>query len=320
VPKPSIYTKLTPANRRLFGHSRLWLAPDHILLLESTWFNESYKRFAVSEIQSIVVTESEPPIVLQIVMILAALAWMTLWFAATSKFAKWSFAVTGGLALIWPVVDWARGPRCRCMLHTRVTDQWLEPVSRIRIADHFLGIVRPMIEAVQGGLPVKFTLEGAHEFGEQADQAPPPTLFTSPSYLPEILFGLFLIDAVLIWATAHYPKVQDISAVLLNLLGCEVLLIPIVLIRRKGRDSRLIVYVVIALAIIGLAFDFRSIGSSFVGWYLTVLDKAKAGNRSATFVELFPLGADAVISYSWRLAAGVIGLAAAFYERRRPLQ
>ena len=31
----SIYTKLTPTKRNIFGYSRLWLAPDHILLSSS---------------------------------------------------------------------------------------------------------------------------------------------------------------------------------------------------------------------------------------------------------------------------------------------
>ena len=318
MPKsPSIYTKLTPKKRSLFGYSRLWLAPDHILLLTSTAFAQEYKRFAISEIQSVVVTESPAPIVLQIVMIFAALGWMALWFAIASKFEKWSIAAIGALALIWPIVDYARGPRCRCSLHTRVTHQLLEPVSRIRIANSFLGIVQPMIEAAQGVLPEQLSVP---ETPSETWTAPPPELVSSPGYLPEVLFGLFLIDAILVWAAAHYPKLQEIGGVLLNLIFCELVLIPVAFIRRKGRDPRLIVYVIIGLAVLGLGFDLKTIGGVIGGWYLSVLEKAKNGDKTTSIIELFPLSRETVISCYWRAAAGIIGLAAAFYERRRPMR
>jgi hypothetical protein len=312
----SIYTKLTPTKRNIFGYTQLWLAPDHILLLISSQFAEDYKRFAFTDIQSIVVTELPSRLVPQVIMILAALAWGSLWFAVKLAFFKWVFVITGALALLWSIVDIARGQRCRCFLHTRVSKELLAPVSRMKIARDFLATVRPMTEAVQGALlPEQFsTVEAPSAPWEPA----PPELVSSPGYVPEVLFAVFLVDAALIWAIVHFPNHPEISGVLINTLLAEVLLIPVALLRRRGRDARVIIYVVIVLSIIGFGFDVVTMSRQLFGWYLTTVDKAKSGDKATAFISLFPSGSRrAMIAYSWRAAAGVIGLAAAFYERRK---
>ena len=311
----SIYKKLTPTKRNIFGYSQLWLAPDHLLLLISSQFAEDYKRFSFSDIQSIVVTELPSRVVPQVVMILAALAWASLWFAVDTAFFKWTFLITGAFALLWPIVDIVRGQRCRCYLHTRVTKELLTPVSRTQIARRFLATVRPLIENVQGVLsPEKLdTLDTPYA----AWESPPPALVSSPGYVPEVLFAVFLVNAALIWAMVHFSRASEIAGLLLNTLFAEFILILVALLRRRGRDPRLVIYVVIALCIIGFGFDVITIGRQLAGWYLTTLDKAKGGDKTATLISLFPSGSTrATIAYSWRAVAGVVGLAAAFYERR----
>jgi hypothetical protein len=311
----SAYTKLTGRNRRLFGHSQLWLGPDHILLVDSTRFAEDYKRFALADIQSIVVTEQPSNIVLQIVMILAALAWMSLWFAVDSKFGKWFFEVSGALALLWPIVDIARGPLCRAFLYTRVSRELLEPVNRINASRRFLATVRPLIEAVQGVLPPQPFYA---EIPSVSSEPPPPEIAPSPGYLPEIVFGIFLLNAVLIWASVQFPKAQELAGLLLNTLFVELLLIVIALVRRRGRDPRVIVFVVLGLAIVGIGYDFVTIAGELYGWFTSVQDNAKAGNKSVIFMRLLPsTGYRTIVAISWRAAAGFIGLAASFWERRK---
>jgi hypothetical protein len=312
----SIYTKLTPTKRRLFGYTQLWLAPDHILLLISSQLTEDYKRFAFADIQSIVVTELPSRLVPQIIMILAALAWTSLWFAVDIAFFKWTFAVTGALALLWSIVDIARGSRCRCYLHTRVSKELLAPVSRMKIARNFLATVRPMTEAVQGVLtPIGL---GTVETPYAAWEPEPPQIDSSPGYVPEILFALFLVNAGLVALSLVFPKNTEIPGVLINSVFAELFLIVFTLVRRRGRDPRVIIYIVIALSIIGFGFDVVTMSRQIFGWYLTTLDKAKNSDKSVTSLTLFPSGEHrAMIAYSWRAAAGVIGLTAAFFERRK---
>jgi hypothetical protein len=310
----SIYTKLTRRNRSLSGYTQLWLAPDHILLLTSTRIAEEYKRFAIADIQSIVVTERPPRVVLQVIMILAALGWTALGFAVDSSFAKGFFAVTGALALLWPIVDIARGSRCRCYLHTRVSGELLAPVSRMKTARSFLVTVRPMIEAVQGVLEEPSTVPTTGTW-----EPPPPEIVASPGWVPEILFALLLVNAALIGAAIRFPKVPEIPGILLNSLGAELLLIVVALVRRKGRDTRVIIYVVAVLCILGFGFDVTTIARELTGWFMTVQEKARNNDKSPPLMSLFPPGSrTAIIAYSWRAVAGVVGLAAAFWERRRP--
>lgn len=307
----SPYTKLTPRHRTLGGYTQLWLAPDHLLLLTNTRFAEEYKRFAFPDIQSIVVTRLPSQLVLQIVMILAALAWMSLWFAVDSRFARWTFEITGALALLWPAVDLARGPRCRCFLRTRVSGELLAPVSRMKTADNFLALIRPVIESAQGALPAE-----AMETPPANWEPPPPEIVSSPGYLPEFLFATFLLNALLLWASTRFSNVPELPAVLMNTLVGEFVLIVVALLRRKGRDPRVVIYVIVALSILGVAFDAVTIGGELVGWYTKMLDKAKSGDKSIPPLTLLPKGGlRMTIAYAWRALAGVVGLAAAFYER-----
>lgn len=311
----SIYTKLTPTKRGFFGYTQLWLAPDHILLLNSSQFAEDYKRFAFSDIQSIVITELPSRLVPQIIMVLASLAWMALWFAVDILFFRWFFVITGALALSVAIRDIVRGPRCRCFLHTRVSRELLAPVSRMKIAAKFLATVRPMTEAVQGSLAPQQLDTIATPFTPSEPE--PPTLNSTPGYLPEVLFGLFLMDALLIWASVRFTKIPEISGILTSTLFAELLLIVVAFIRRKGRDARFIIYVLIALSLLGLAYDSVTVAKHLGGWYMTVLDKAKNSDKSVTFITLFTAGTGATVAWAWRAAAGVLGLAAAFWERRK---
>ncbi len=314
MPTPrSAYTKLTRRRRRVGGYSQLWVAPDHILLVNSSRFSEEYKRFAFSDIQTIVVTELPSNIVPQIVMILAALAWMSLWFAVDSRFLKWTIEVIGAFALLWPIVDIVRGPRSRAFLHTRVSRELLEPVNRMKTALDFLETIRPRVEAVQGVLP----LEGFVTSETAPAVAPPPEIASSPPYLPEIAFAIFLVNAILIWASVHFPKHQEFSAVVMNTTMGEILLIVVTLLRRRGRDTRVVVYVVLVLAAVGMGFDVVTFAREIFGWFTTLQEKARHGDKSITLIKLFPAGGyRTTVAYTWRTAAGIAGLAAAFWERR----
>lgn len=314
MPSSSIYTKLTRRRRTIGGYTQLWLASDHILLLNNSRIAEEYRRFALSDIQSIVVTRLQPPIVFQIIMMVASFAWMTLWFTVDSNFSKWTFIVTGALALLVPLVDIARGPRCRCYLHTRVTRELLSPISRMRIANKVLPILRPMIEAVQGTLPAN---SGPIVAPNQPPEAP-PVLVTNPGYLPELLFATFLLNALLIWTSHRFPKTEELPGILINTLFAEILLIAVSLVRRAGRDARIMVYVLIGLSIAAVGFDIATILREIFGWYMGAIEKAKNGDKSFTMFSLFPSGNPKIMfAYSWRATVGALGLAAAFFERRR---
>lgn len=309
----SPYTKLTPRRRTFSGYTQLWLASDHLLLLSNTRLSEQYKRFSFADIQAIVVTRLPSQIVLQIVMIVAALAWMGLWFFVDSKPERWAIEISGAFALLWPIVDIARGPRCRCVLRTRVSGELLAPVNRTKTADKFLALLRPVIESVQGALP-----DGASVAIVAPTDVPPPEIASAPGYLPEFLFATFLLNALLLWAASRFPGTPELPGMLLTTLFAEFILIVVVLYRRKAGDPRMVIYVIVALALIGVGFDVVTFGGEILRWYIATLDKAKNGDKTITPLSFLPKGGMRLtVAYAWRTVAGVVGLAAAFYERSK---
>src|SRR5579864_1980116 len=148
----SIYRKLTGRARRLEGYSQLWLAPDHLLLLRSTRFREHYWRFALADIQAIVITDLPSRLPLQTVLAAVSAGWMLIALAVSFWLFKGFFLATGGIAMASVILDIARGPGCRCYLHTAVSRELLTPVNRMRTARAVLAQLRPAIEAVQGSI------------------------------------------------------------------------------------------------------------------------------------------------------------------------
>src|SRR5271169_2263204 len=103
--RESIYSRLTGRRRTLSGYTQLWLAGNHILLVKSTRFVEEYRRFALADIQAIVITGLAQRTSMQVAGALAAVAWIFGMLAVNSIFAKGFFAVTGALAVAMVIAD-----------------------------------------------------------------------------------------------------------------------------------------------------------------------------------------------------------------------
>jgi hypothetical protein len=314
MPQKSNYQRLTGRRRRFMGFSQLWLAPDHILLVQNSRFSEQYRRFALADIQAIVVTTLPDRMPWQIVALSASLVWTAALFAVPVMFWKVFFGVTGATAIAVFIADITRGPRCRCHLYTEVSRELLAPVSRVRGARAFLDRIRPAIEGVQGVLAAERI--GTLTPGTPPEQAP-PEVPAPPGYLPEILFALFLIDALFVLASTRFAR-AEFSNILPTTFFAEFVILVVALIRRPGRDPRRFIYALMAVAIVCMGWDAVALGRSFVGYMGSVFDDARRG-KAAPPTVLAWMGfqhAPAIFAASWRAAAGVIGLAAAFLERR----
>ncbi len=314
MPGKSNYQRLTGRRRAIMGFSQLWLAPDHILLVQNHRFSEQYRRFALADIQAIVVTTVPDRMPLQILAFFASLLWTSALFAVSLMFWKIFFGVTGTIAIAIFIADIARGPRCRCHLYTAVSRELLAPVSRVRGARAFLDRIRPAIEGVQGTLATEriATLEPS---GRPLGQAP-PEVPAPPGYLPEILFGLFLIDAIFVLASTRFAR-AEFSNVLPTTFFAEFVILVVALIRRPGRDPRRFIYALMAVAIVCMGWDAVALGRSFVGYMGSVFEEARRG-KAAPPTILAWMGfqhGPAIFAATWRAAAGIIGLAAAYLER-----
>ena len=306
--RKSLYRRLTGRRRTPLGYSQLWLAPDHILLVKSTRFTEHYQRFALADIQALVVTELPDRIPLQIALGGAALLWTLAALAVSSLFAKGFFLITGAIAIAAVIVDIARGPRCRCHLHTAVSRELLAPVGRIKKAQTFLDQARTAIEAVQGHiehLPAEPVYRTA-----LADR--PPEVPHSPGYLPEIVFMLFLLDAALVLADLRFPRNQ-IGSALPTTFFAEIVLVIVALIRRAGRDSRQVIYGVMVAALFCIGWDAVNLTRSFTA---LAMEASHLPPPTRLMVSWEPLAhGEAIFAAAWRIGAGVLGLVSAYLSR-----
>jgi len=300
----------------------LWIAPTHILLLRSTRFREHYARFALADIQAVVITELPSRMPLQVALGAVAVLWM---FGSTlfQAYTKGFFLVTGGIALAFVIADIARGPRCRCFLHTAVSREPLTPVARMRIARRFVAQLQPAIEAVQGAVAVGQVPDLEDRSSSQSLGGPsaatfdqPPEVAQRPGYLPETLFGLFLINAALILASLLIHNSEVMNVLPTTLFG-EVLLVIVALFRRGSRDPRRYIYVLMMIVLLGIGWDLVVLAQSF-GRLIIATAENQRGQPAPVLTMInwtaFQRG-HAIIAASWRTGAGLIGLAAAYLER-----
>jgi hypothetical protein len=310
----SIYRRLTRRRRGFTGFTQLWLAPDHILLVRNNRFTEHYRRFALADIQAIVVTSLPDRMPWQILALAASILWTLALFAVDVTFGKFFFGVTGAIAIGIVVADIARGPRCRCHLYTAVSRELLSPVSRVRGARRFLDHIRPAIEGAQGTIAAERIATLTPPGGPPAEA--PPEVPAPPGYLPEVLFGLFLVNAACVLAGARFPQTQ-FSNVLLTTFFAEFVILVVALIRRPGRDPRRFIYALMAVAIICMGWDAIALGRSFISYMAKVFDDARRGRAAPPTVAAWMAfeHAPAVFAASWRTAVGIVGLVAAWLER-----
>jgi hypothetical protein len=142
----------------VFAASRvsLWLGGDHLLLVESNGFTETYKRFYFRDIQAITIQETTRRRVWNVVLMiplaicLIGLLVSSLPAANVPVMIMWSiFAVV--LAVPF-VVNNIRGTACVSQLRTAVQTEDLGSLSRVRQAQKVLEKIRPLIVGAQGQL------------------------------------------------------------------------------------------------------------------------------------------------------------------------
>src|SRR5436190_779884 len=132
------YKKLTGKKRSFLGFSQAWLGDDHLLIIDSTNYVEKYHRFALEDIQAIVIAEGPNVLVWQIVALAISAAW-GLWAVvdAETTFGKIFWGLAGGAFFLAALQDLLRGQRCTCSLQTAVSRECLRSVARLPKARKF---------------------------------------------------------------------------------------------------------------------------------------------------------------------------------------
>ena len=181
------YQRLTRSrSRSVFGiasvaRSSLWLGEDHVLRIDSTGYNEYYKRFYFRDIQAIFIRRTRNWII-----------WAAIFGGLTALFALLAFTSAGveaaaifgsvaGIFLLALIFDLAAGPSCACHLRTAVQVEDLPSVNRMRRARKVLDRLRPLIAATQGQLsPEEVSARLSGGSAPVANRAEPSTATDQP--------------------------------------------------------------------------------------------------------------------------------------------
>lgn len=143
-----IYERLPGRGANTIFAVKLWLANDHLLLVESMGFSESYKRFYFRDIESITVTHTDRRLIINVVLaVFAALFTLPIFFSDLAAAIVWSILALPIYALI--VVNTLKGRACVCHLTTAVQREKLASLSRCKRAERILRKIEPLILAAQ---------------------------------------------------------------------------------------------------------------------------------------------------------------------------
>jgi hypothetical protein len=152
------YRRLTrPQARFGFGvfttsRSSLWLGKDHLLVIETTGYTETYKRFYFRDLHGVFLwTTSQWKIVALILAVLGGVFGVPA-LLAEEPIAAWIFGALSVLCLLGMTLDLMLGPTCRCRFRSAVQTEEMPSLNRLRRARKVLDQVRPLITAAQGAL------------------------------------------------------------------------------------------------------------------------------------------------------------------------
>lgn len=155
------------------GTCRVWLGEDHVLVVQSRGYTETYKRFFFKDIQTVVVQGNH-----------MWRMWNGIWgglfllFAILAVAAQDSVGSVVLLCLGVPfgvvfVINLILGPMCACSIRTAVQSERIPALNRLRDTQKFIARIEPFIIAAQGELPTETLSEMAAAPTPFAGDAPP---------------------------------------------------------------------------------------------------------------------------------------------------
>jgi hypothetical protein len=168
------YKRLPGRGRTISGASRLWLGGDHVLMVQSLGYSESYKRFFFADVQAIVVSRTH-----------AGKFWNAIWITLAVLFGLFGAGVgtiDTGAIILWSIAGlfalglafnlWL-GPTCICQVRTAVQVERVAAINRMKRARKLLERLRPLIAAAQGEMPPEELAAAFDRKQELAETTPP---------------------------------------------------------------------------------------------------------------------------------------------------
>ncbi|MEO7794929.1 MAG: hypothetical protein ABIV06_09170 [Thermoanaerobaculia bacterium] len=265
------YQRLPGRSWGLLGRTSLWQGKDHILLVQSRGYSESYRRFYFGEIQALILRRTSRSRNGALVLLGLALLLFAAALLGTSS-ASLLWLIPGVPIAIALVVLVLGGPSCTVHVRTAIETSELSALCRVRSAERSLARISALVEEIQGAA----TVADIALLGDSATTSAPPiersriSPESSPPPLPAqhpfrrhfALFVLLLFDAALSAAQVWAPgQVVGGAAVALGLAELLLAIFALVEGRRLKLDARLSRVTVAALVYVCAAFVASWIGS-----------------------------------------------------------
>lgn len=159
------YHRLTWGQRRRSGliaycciRSSLWLGGDHLLVIDSTGYSESYKRLHFRDIQAVTIRLSRRRLIWNWVLGVPTAVCLAGWSRDVLRLSgyslmDWLSAVVVTLLVAIPLlINNLLGPTCVCCLRTAVQTEEVPSLGRVAKARRILDRLRPLIAQAQGQL------------------------------------------------------------------------------------------------------------------------------------------------------------------------
>ena len=150
--EPNVYRRLPGLGSSAFEHVRLYLASDHLLLVSSSGYVETYKRFYFCDIQSLTLCQTVHGKIWNGVwgFLLGVFGIVALQTNLPAAAVWWAVAAVFLLLLL---VNVARGPTCVGQIQTAVQIRPLASLNRLRAARKVIAQLKPLIENAQAAVP-----------------------------------------------------------------------------------------------------------------------------------------------------------------------
>lgn len=319
-PAPFPYRKLPGDFRGFLNRNTMWLGSDHLLMVNSSRFSETYKRFYLRDIQTLIVRQTPRFVLPNYWVVLAGAAVIAL-LIGLNPFREPVFwpavAIFAGVIVYLYIASMFQS--CVCHVITRVNKVELPSLFRLGAAQRFVEVVTPQIIAAQGELPADWIERSTTlaELSTAADQNPDtPVELLLParefSPLPVAVFLLMLVDAGL---TVLAFRMDDATSLatpnVVNMIAIAVCAtFAIVRLSRQSGGRALRGLVLAALCVVG--------AGTYASIMLQSIDRQyhrETSKNPIYYTGMKPLSVAEIIG---DLAVAIPGLILAFRPKRGP--
>jgi len=236
--KTKLYRRLPGSGRSVGftaspGRQTLWIAPDHLLSLETRVESEKYRRFYFRDIEAFIVRRTARRQVWNWTFLILAVAgaapFLAVWQRNPDQTAWLVTAVGVGAFWLGLVLgNTLRGPTCAVHIRTAVQIEHLPSLGRMWTFEKVLARLKPLIEEAQASINTEALSDGQPDGAATVRPMPEPTLGSGvaqpirhePGHMHAGLFYILLIiGALTLWDVAAASKVSTSLHLISSLAG-----------------------------------------------------------------------------------------------------